>query len=195
MERLDAAPLLWVRRQLDIEGAATFEEIDDRIASCLRELQADPQLKATAAGCRLELCGRTALLGSLKQHIERALDNAGVTLIVAPAFFVHDVRITELRPTLDVKVIAGGVGPPAVLAGLIVSIESMNDLGQTLVREASVRLQSQSDRATWRLLDPLSPSDEDVRFCLLTSGLLAIDAMIRDSGSIDSTLQTQGEAP
>ena len=184
MERLDSAPLLWVRKPVGVDDAKTLDDVDSRIAACLRETHRENELSASAIGCRLELYGRTPILASLKQHTERVLETGAITYGVEPICFINDIALSNVRPALDLKAIASGAGPPAILARKIVSLESMDDIGTGLIAEARDRLHAQANRSIWRSIDAVTLSAHDIQSYLINSGELALDELLRTQSKI-----------
>ena len=86
--------------------------------------------------------------------------------------------IDEVRPTHDLKLLAKGTDPVALLAQRILDIEGSSERGQRLLHEASIRFKKLTNQGQWTDLDYEEREPLDYRSLLLRAGYSSLEQLL-----------------
>jgi len=178
---LPLAPLRWERRDVPVDGlqdvrAGLAEHLLAALRSCQAELASELK-QVRALGCRLRLTGRVPahreLLRTLAAEDPTALQlESGGTLL-----FVADLEDASV-PARDLRLLARGDEPPALLASDLLALEARDERGEELIAAARVPLEQRAAEPNFVILEPFEAADETVRELLLKAGYEALDELL-----------------
>ena len=196
-EQVVIAPLRW--EHVDLEVGETEDPTDlgdrlldegERVARELDERGHAPR----ALGLRVRLVGRTQHFDSVRQYTERGdwksiEPRAGKTVV-----FIDKVT-QALSLAQDLKEIARGDDPPALMAQKLLILAHGGEQRQALLRETREKLRSIASEGCWAHLDDVRDAqeplaDELLGAALLQSGTHALNVLLSQHG----VQQEPGEA-
>ena len=192
--QIPLAPLRWERVTVPVDGLEHVDDVHDRLMSeaesLVRRLGEVDRLPR-ALGVRVHLTGTTACYEGLRRWIEgeawrslgRVVDGTGV-------FFTEVVD--AMAPPLDLKAIAAGDDPAALVARRLLVLGRDDERSRMLLAEARAEMDGTARELAWQPVqehrhaaDPLS--DDALRDVLLRAGRAVLSAMIAGREQGDST--------
>ena len=180
LSRLHISPLRWEHVEVDLTGVAEPEDLEGAIVRglhALHERVADSLGETRAVGCRVRLVGASpkhrAIIASLDQKDPRALRVPFSNCV----FFVESVA-DEARQAIDLITVARGTDPPALLAQMLLDVETDSEAGRALVREAAVDLERTAGMSNFTNADPIADLPTIAKRELVRAGLAALEALL-----------------
>ncbi len=185
---MEQVPLSPVRREhvtLAVDGLAHAEDVADRLLA-----EAESQQRRIASGGPLPraLGLRVRLVGSSPCHDDIVARIAGgdwrdlVRMVDGTAVFFSAV-VADISPLIDLRSIARGDDPAALLARRLIILEDNGEDAGALLEEARMTMKGLASEAHWSPVDehrsatdPLS--DDALREVLLDAGRTALHAML-----------------
>jgi DNA repair protein SbcD/Mre11 len=169
--------------KVDLTGVDSEEQLQPHIAAALRAWLREVSVSCgplECMHCRVLLSGRTALHGRLARLVDE-MRGEDVLLRDGAVCLSIEKFIVDTAPKADLVDLARGSDPPALLARLILRIESGESMAANeRLWEAAVRQsQSLNGHSQYRALEPLPATDEKVRLSLLTSARALLDTLLR----------------
>jgi DNA repair protein SbcD/Mre11 len=193
-EHIPLAPLRWEYLSVSVEDVDTVEDVPDRLlAEAERLVRRLYESGATprALGLRVRLEGTSDHSDEIDRHIADDKWNDLSRVVDGTCVFINKI-INSITLPVDLKEIATGDDPAALLAQRILSLESRDTKSEVLLATAREHLRSIVDEEPWRPLenhrserDPLS--DEPLRETLLQAGKAALHAMLRKNAEREAT--------
>lgn len=177
---------------VDLEGIADEEEVDRLVSEAVRR-RLDEVLVADGDHlrhliCRLRLTGRTPIHRQVGRRLEGALGELAVAR--GPALASVESFTVATRPAWNLERLAEGVGPPAVLARFLLSLQGATPGGDgsvpraELLRKARQTLERLAGSAPYRelgreeLYPGIAATDEELVRTLERQGLLLLDELL-----------------
>jgi len=184
---LPIAPLRWERLEVAVTESDGPQDVGDRLLDraegLAREIHGSGSRSAPRAlGIRARLVGATRHYGALRRWIE-ANDWSAIKRVVGETtVFVHDVS-DGLESAVDLRQIARGHDPPALLARKLLALRERGEARRALLDRARARLRPVAEDSCWAPLagargteDPLS--DAALASLLEQAGTAALDALL-----------------
>ena len=187
LAQVPLAPLRWEHIAVSMDGIDHVEDVADRLLA-----QAQDQVRTLALagpvpralGLRVQLTGTSAVHDDIRDRIRNRVWNALVGRIDDTVVFFNKI-VDMMRLQLDIRSIAAGDDPAALLAQRLLLLEQNDEQAGVLLERARERLNSVAREDVWIPLrnhrnatDPLS--DDALRDVLLRSGKDALSAMLAD---------------
>jgi exonuclease SbcD len=178
---LPLAPLRWERRDVPLDGLRDARaELPERLLATLRACHAElagELEQVRALGCRLRLTGRVTahreLTRALAAEHPTALQlQAGETLL-----FVAGLEDASV-PERNLRLLAQGDEPPALLAADLLALEAQDEKGAELIAAARTRLEQRAAEPNFAVLEPYEAGDAALRDLLLRAGYQALDELL-----------------
>jgi len=194
IEHVPLAPLRWEQISVSVEGLEYAEDVPDRLLaeaeSFVRRLN-ESGTAPRALGLRIRLEGATGQYDEIRDQIVAGeWDSLGRVVDGTAVFFNKIIDSMELQ--FDLKEIATGDDPAALMARRILSLQNDDAQTRLLLDEARDQLSNIARDDQWLPLrdqrsatDPLS--DESLREMLLQAGKTALHAMLADRPEHDAT--------
>jgi DNA repair exonuclease SbcCD nuclease subunit len=108
--------------EMDVEGVVAAEEIDGRLSRAARERLDVLAQDAEHLECvrfRLKLSGRTQIAKEIEARVAELADD--LELVSDEVIGTIESYWSAMSPAHDLEALAGGIGAPAVLAGMLAS--------------------------------------------------------------------------
>jgi hypothetical protein len=194
LEQIPLAPLRWEYLSVSVDGLDYVEDVPDRLlaeAERFVHQLSEASVAPRALGLRVRLEGVSHLYEETRRQVAagewnmlgRVIDDTGV-------FFNKIIDSMELQ--LDLKKIATGDDPAALMARRILLLQNDDAQARVLLDEARDQLSSIARDDQWLPLrnqrsetDPLS--DGSLREMLLQAGKAALYAMLADNAEHEAT--------
>lgn len=184
MSSLPRATLRYDLVEVSVEGEETKVGVDETITGAVRErlreaLQEQPELRRLV--CRLRLTGRTPLHRKIGGVAGEVVD--GLELPVDEAVGTVEKTEVRTRPDLDLKRIAEGSDPPAVLARLLLDIENERESGLAQdawdeIEKVCSRVMRSPPYKPLRKNEDEATEGENVEETVRRQGLLLLDQLL-----------------
>ena len=184
-QQLPIAPLRWERFDLRVGEGEGPEDVGDRLlaeaerfVNGIHETGSVPK----ALGLRPHLVGRTRHYDSLKRHMNDRRWK-GLNRWVGDTLIFIDRVIDNLELAHDLRELARGDDPPALLARKLLVLERLGEEREALIQATRRALEGMASEARWSALDaerdahdPLS--DDALAALLVRSGTTALSALL-----------------
>ncbi|MBC8329765.1 MAG: metallophosphoesterase [Planctomycetes bacterium] len=200
-EQLPLAPLRWERRELGLAGldaaaGSVADALSERLHRAFEELHQDlrPSLgSARAVACRFTLVGATSAHRELADFVLSGRSRDFSREFDGVRYFIEKL-IDGTRPAVDLKKLAAGRDPVALLARRLQALEEDGDEAELLIQRARARFDAIADKALpWGCLDQEQRAP-DPRALLLRAGRRALDELLAQRGEEPSAAAAARDA-
>jgi exonuclease SbcD len=183
--QLPLAPLRWERFDLLVGEDEGPEDVGDRLLGEAERFANEIHEKGSipkALGLRPHLIGRTRCYDALRRHAHDGRWK-GLTRWVGDTLIFIDKVIDDLELAHDLRELARGDDPPALLARKLLVLERSGEERKTLIEATRGALQSLASETRWSALDAArgaqDPLSDDALAALLTkSGRAALSELL-----------------
>ncbi len=191
VEQVKIAPLRWEALEADTSAITQDQEaapadalatLMDAAIETIRERIRPDLGHVRAVGCRMHMTGRSSFTEAMRGVDFEAL-KAEIRVRDDVHYFINKI-IDQTLPTVDLKELARSSDPPGLLARKLVALEENQLDARALIDAASSELANASARA---LPGDLEASDIDVRESLLRAGYEALDALLEQKRSVETS--------
>jgi hypothetical protein len=190
---LPIAPLRWERFEVTVDETDGPDDVGDRLLDRAEKLareirEAGAGSAPRALGIRARLAGRTRHYAAMRRQIEVGDWNAVRRVVGETTVFVDQV-IDGLEPAVDLRQIASGDDPPALLARKLLALREGGEARGALIELARRRLRPLAEDSRWAPLaatrDAEDPLSDDVLGRLLEqAGTAALDALLSQGETV-----------
>ncbi len=185
LNQVPLAPLRWEYLSVSVDGLEYVDDLQDKLLDqaklFVRQLGKSCTLPR-ALGLRVRLNGESTQYEQIRNWIDSAEWRTLGRVIDDTAVFFNKI-IDSMDLHLDLKDIAKGDDPPALVAKRILILQGDNEQSRTVLKNARSNLSNVADLNIWAPLqdhrnakDPLS--DDCLRDMLIQSGKLALNHML-----------------
>ena len=185
VEHVPMGPVRWEPVDVSVEGIENAEDLEDRLLDeahkHARMLEQAGPLPA-ALGLRARLTGSSSAYEGIRRWIEDRKWEPLLRSVSGTVVFFNKIS-DAMGLALDLRRIASGDDPPALLAQRLLLLEAGSEQSRALLQRAREQLQGTARDDVWNPVnehrnagDPLS--DDALRDVLRRSGKAALTAMI-----------------
>ena len=163
IEQIPLAPLRWDSVELELEGRVDFEDVGDRIMVAIerraREVLEEGS-RSRALGLRVHLRGRVESHLEIRNHVASSRWKGRARTVEGVHVFVDEV-IDSLSLARDLREIAAGDDPPAILARTLQALEQGGEARRALLDGLRPTLARARTDRPWLHSGP-EPDDEQL---------------------------------